>query len=304
MRHAIIGFSDNGDFREELTETSFDDICRARETCLLAVELEEKINLLIDNYYEWEVDLLKLAEAKRVWPEREHITAMQERLLLDRRIVNLLTACRLYLDHSSHALSHLFGKNSSELAAASKRTHEAYDDIFGYRFMEELRNYVQHRGLLVHSITYWTSLVTQDAKDSLQFTIAPTVELASLEGDGKFKPSILEEAKSLGKTIDLRQTVREYVAAIWSLHMALRTVIDQTFADRFALYRSIVGKYQQHNGAKVHFSKAVVLGEQAQHLREVALVDHLLPYYDMLCRKNQTVANLTGSYASNYCKTI
>jgi len=104
MPHAIIGFYENVEkFHEELAPDRYRNILGAKETYMLAVDLEEKINLLIDNHHEFEVELLKLAEANRTWPKTEAMDAMQKRLLLDRRIVNLLSACRLYLDQSSHA---------------------------------------------------------------------------------------------------------------------------------------------------------------------------------------------------------
>jgi hypothetical protein len=120
MPYAIIGFHEKGEkFREELTPDRYRGILRSKETYMLAVDLEEKINLLIDNHHEFEVELLKLAEANRTWPKTEAMDAMQKRLLLDRRIVNLLSACRLYLDQSSHAMSSLFGAESTELAGRS-----------------------------------------------------------------------------------------------------------------------------------------------------------------------------------------
>lgn len=121
MPHAIIGFYEKGEkFREELTPDRFQSILRAKETYMLAVDLEEKINLLIDNHHEFELELLKPAEAKRTWPKTEAMDAMQKRLLLDRRIVNLLSACRLYLDQSSHAMSYLLAAESKEFTAANE----------------------------------------------------------------------------------------------------------------------------------------------------------------------------------------
>jgi len=302
MVHAIVGRSDSGEFRDGISESRFQEIRSAKQTCLLAVELAEKINLLIDNYYELEVELLRLAEGQRIWPKREHVQAMQERLLLDRRIINLLTSCRLYLDHSLHTASSLFGEGAPEYIAAKKRVCERYDDIFGFRFMEALRNHVQHRGLLVDTIGYWYSRVTQNDQNFLLYTVEPRLELSSLEEDPKFKRAILDEAKEQGNTIDLRQPIREYVECIWFLHRSLQSVIDERFRDRFALYRSIVEQYLQSASPTLYSVHAVKLDEQGRHVEDVALVDHLLEYYAILSEKNDKVAELTGSYASNHCE--
>lgn len=302
MSYAIIGYCGTSEFREELTATSFDEICRAKETSLLGLELEEKINLLLDNHYELEVELLSLAEANRIWPERQAVDAMRERMVLDRRIVNLLTACRLYLDHSCHTASFLFGKDSAGLKLVNERTHKAYDGVFGYRLMEALRNYVQHRGLLVHLITYERNLVPHDARPFIQFTVAPKLDISILGEDTKFKSSILEEAKTVGGLIDLRWPVREYVSTILSLHIALRNEITSSFGDRMTHYRSSVEKYKQSGDTPIIYPRAVELDDQGHCIREVALVDHLLQHYDALCQKNKASVDLVGSYSSSYCK--
>jgi len=303
MPHAIIGFYENVEkFHEELAPDRYRNILGAKETYMLAVDLEEKINLLIDNHHEFEVELLKLAEANRTWPKTEAMDAMQKRLLLDRRIVNLLSACRLYLDQSSHAMSCLFGAESTELAAANERRHKFYDTNFGYRFVEALRNYVQHRGLLVHYLVYEYHRISRHTGEYLEFRAKPVLELSYLAEDPKFKSSILDEAKALfGKEVDLREPVREYVTSIWSLHVAIRDSIARRFADRFSLYRSVVQEYQQHEGRKILFQRAAEFDESGRTLTETALVAHVFEYYDALCEKNRVAANLSKSYASNYC---
>jgi hypothetical protein len=59
--------------------------------------------------------MLRLAQMRVVWRVGRYGDAMEDRRLVDRRIVNLLTASRLYLDHSAHALSGLFGDGGSEV---------------------------------------------------------------------------------------------------------------------------------------------------------------------------------------------
>jgi hypothetical protein len=299
MTYAIVGFGGDGPFRDEITAEELAEIRLSKDTCLVAIELEEKLNLLLDNYYELEVELLKLAEAYRIWPDREHADAMQERLNLDRRIVNLLTSCRLYIDQSKHVASRLFGDESTEFREHVARTHKAYDSQFGYRFMEALRNYVQHRGLLVHSINYGTSRVTHKDGDYFQHTVAPILDLSNLKQDPKFKQSVLEEGLERGKTIDLRGPTREYVSAIWSLHLILRDTINATFSERMQAYRTTAEKYGPSS-----FARAVTLDKNGSHVDETELPTHIGAYYDALKRKNRILANLPGSYTSSYHKEV
>lgn len=69
------------------------------------------------------------------------------------QIVNWLTSVRLYLDHTETHLKRTYGDSSAEWASFSRSCAEAYDNHFGYRFVYRFRNYVQHCGLPVSSIT-------------------------------------------------------------------------------------------------------------------------------------------------------
>ena len=99
--------------RKPIEQSRFYEVKKARNVCLLAVAVEEKFKLLLDNFAEFEFELLRLAEEYLIWPvsitlrDRDHFRAMQERLRVDRRLVNLLTSCRLYLDQTDQVLSQL-----------------------------------------------------------------------------------------------------------------------------------------------------------------------------------------------------
>jgi hypothetical protein len=65
---------------------------------------------------------------------------------INKRIVNLMTSCRLYNDQTSHHFNELFGDKSIEAVALKKEKSRHFDANIEYRTMEALRNYVQHRG--------------------------------------------------------------------------------------------------------------------------------------------------------------
>jgi hypothetical protein len=66
---------------------------------------------------------------------------------INRRILNLLSAFRTYLDHSRYNLSKRYGDRSERLQHFDMACSAAYDGSFSYRFVCELRNYVQHCGM-------------------------------------------------------------------------------------------------------------------------------------------------------------
>ena len=121
MRYVAFGYTQHGLQLVDVTKEEFERVVAAREACLVALSLEEKLSLVLNNFYEFEVELLKLAERHLVWNAIEYEDVMGDRLLLDRRIVNLLTASRLYLDHTAHALSGLFGGGSFKVTRSRRR---------------------------------------------------------------------------------------------------------------------------------------------------------------------------------------
>ena len=208
---------------------------------MLAAGLEEKIKLVLDNHDEFDAGLLRLAdEAKRLLArETELINRMRARVLMNRRIVNVLTACRLYLDQSSHTISELFGDKSNEVSAAKQRRKAAYNRNLSYRFVEALRNHVQHRGLLVQCLSFRH----RHERGDVRFTVEPRLKLSELEEDSEFERSVLEEVKAAssrgpdGGEVDLHKPIKEYLAAIWSLHVRMRR---QSLMDAPIAFRSTV----------------------------------------------------------------
>lgn len=67
-------------------------------------------------------------------------------LNLSRLFMNTLGMFRSFLDHTDTTLSHEYGKKSEELKSWKEITAREYDSVFEYRFLYNLRNYVQHLG--------------------------------------------------------------------------------------------------------------------------------------------------------------
>ncbi|MEV4057078.1 hypothetical protein AB0J55_38230 [Amycolatopsis sp. NPDC049688] len=66
---------------------------------------------------------------------------------LSASLVALALIWRLCLDQLRHDISDRFGKDSEQLNKFALATNRAYDEHFGYRLIEGLRNYVAHRAM-------------------------------------------------------------------------------------------------------------------------------------------------------------
>jgi hypothetical protein len=222
-----------------IDEKRYQEIKQARDICVLAVVLEERLQLVLDNYSEWESELLNQAQTYLLWETTRH-DSMQQRLNLDRRLINVLTAFRLYLDQTDNNISAIFGSASSELEAIKKFKNGLYDKYFGYRFLEALRNHAQHCGLPVQMITFNSGFVDGDRKKHIQFSVIPQTMFDELAANKNFKKSILDEIKSLGDKVDLRPLIREYISCIIQLHGEVRNIFSKVISNSRELYSKAV----------------------------------------------------------------
>jgi hypothetical protein len=275
------------------------EVKRARDICLIAVVLEERFQLVLDNYTEWECELLNQAQAHLLGQTNSRHSAMQKRLTLDRRLMNLLSAFRLYLDQTDNTISEVFGNPSVELETIKKFKNGLYDSCFGYRFLEALRNHVQHCGLPIEIITFNSGFVGRDPKNDVQFSVIPNTTLETLASDKEFKKAILDEVKSLGEKIDLRLPIREYVSCIVSLHDEVRKVFSKVISDSKESYSKAVKKYSMIDEHAVRHPRLECHTDSGKVEETVHLILDFLDRYELLHGQNSNVRNVTKSFVSN-----
>ena len=104
-----------------------------------------------------------------------------------------------------------------------KLKNTEYDQLLGYRVIEALRNYVQHRGLPVHLIKFKASKVGELSK----FIINPFLKVSELRKDGKFKVAVLDELENEDEKANLKLYIRQYVSSITTIHSAIRDILSE-----------------------------------------------------------------------------
>ena len=272
---------------------------------MLAWDVEEKLSLVLDNFFEFEAELLKLAEEVVIWGGHEFIDTMQRRLLLDRRLINVLSACRLYLDQTDHVISNIFGNPSSELSGIKQFKNKLYDEHFGYRLMETLRNHAQHAGLVVHGISHnfhhhyrneGGKRVLEGAKT--ECAVIPECNVSILAQDSDFKVSVLKEAEAIGKNLDLRRPLREYVSCITIVHREIRNLINPRAEAARTSYEQALRDFEQ-NECKSLLFPTLEKTDGAAVIARVPLVSDFFEAWDALLKKNPVLNNLQWEFASN-----
>lgn len=212
----------------EIGREDFENVALAKRSLVGAVGLEEKFHLLLENYFEFEQSLLCQTLRRQVFAGGDWGGFQEDILTVNRKLANLLSAARLYFDQIEHSLTSLFGDESEVLIAVRRARQVEYDQRLGYRALEALRNYLQHRGFPVHYLSFNTEAEgTGDAR-LLAYTIIPKISTAEVQKDGKVKPEVLRELLQQGRLVSLTPLVRDYVEGIAGVHSVLQNGIQES----------------------------------------------------------------------------
>src|ERR1044072_2560892 len=93
----------------EISRQEFDEARFAKRSLVDALGIEEKLDIVLENYAEYEKELLELSLKNAIFSDRNWSSFQTERRAIDRRLVNLLTACRLYVDQIPHDVNSIYG---------------------------------------------------------------------------------------------------------------------------------------------------------------------------------------------------
>lgn len=285
----------------KIDEHEYKKIKTVKNNLLEIFYIEEKFDIFIGNYLEFELDLLKYAAYHMVRGYGTHNELHRGLNQIIRRIINLLSTGRLYLDQSIHNLNNIPSIKSVNIEEIKKEKNKQYDQHLGYRAMEALRNYVQHRGYPIQGLTYNNKLVGKDPNEKYLFSITPYIQVQEFEKDNKFKKEVLEEIKRLGEKVDLKPLIREYVEALWNIHAKIRELLKSDILEWEKLFQNTINKIPNNN-SKIRSNislSAVKQNEDGSYIDPIEIDKFIIEYRQELQRKNSTFINLSKSYVTN-----
>ena len=134
----------------EISESEYCAFQKARNILSNALEIEEKYEIVISNYLDFEQEILIATTKYMIREHLDYSDFFKVRLGFNIKLVNLLTAIRLYVDQLNQNVTECLSGNKKNKDDVKKLFSKEYDENLYYRFMEALRNYVQHRGIPVH----------------------------------------------------------------------------------------------------------------------------------------------------------
>jgi hypothetical protein len=277
---------DGTDFVDvEVGERDYHDARDCRSFFLTKNKIEEKFNLVLENYIDLERELLSISFMKAVqfgvsWSEGADL-----RQVVNRKLSNLLSSCRAYLDQTRRALKHRYGSRSDQLVGFKEETHSQYESRLGYRLMEGLRNHAQHCELPVSSITLSKHREPRKGADRIN-SIRISASLDDLRSAGKVKNDVLDEVAVENDSIHLSPYVRDYVTGLIKVQMRVRALLKDETKNQLAAFERLVGKMPESD--RRHYKairwKSVTDGGRMEE--EVVLLEEFLSRTKELERRN------------------
>lgn len=298
MRYALAPIIRHRADALDLTVDQYRAIAAAKDGLVTLVGIEQKFDIVLENYSEYEQELLALAVQQVVFRENGYSRFQRETLLVIRRLSNLLSSCRMFIDQIKHDTSSVFGPDHPAVQTVRSKCSEEYDAALGYRLMETLRNVMQHRSLSGFVIKHSNDANPPGPAARRRMRLIPLLSVADLQEVG-LKASVQQELGGAEYT-ELNGKVRTYVQGIANVHLAFR---QSAFADRERWEADLRAAYDRgdatwpEGGPRASDLIAVDDAGRVSESRHVFLEP--LDYLTSLEKKNQGPWALARSFVSS-----
>lgn len=226
----------------EIDDKEFEKFVRANELLTFGLAFEQRFNIVLENFAELERFLLDAALRDAIFSDTTFSHLYGSHHTANRHLTNLMASSRLYLDQTGHALSSTFGRSEVEVSKFKRLRSEEYDSVLGYRVLEALRNYSQHRGLPAHSIKFSSSRDdAADAGSKIKHVVSILLAVEALAEDPKFKAEIIEDLRESANSngyVELMPLTRDYMGCLGRVHEEARALVAESLTSSDELMKS------------------------------------------------------------------
>lgn len=279
----------------KISASYYSKLKSARQILITAFELEQSYEIILNNYLDLEKQALGIISTYSIREIREYSQFFEVRSVLNTRFINLLASTRFYFDYMPQHIKFFNHSDIDFLNLFKIKCSEKYDSHFEYRFMEALRNYLQHHGTAVHSISPQSRWTPENNHQLLEYSLHIKAKRSLLAENEKFKKSVLNE---MPEEVNLLTSVKKYIELISEIHVYFRESISAQVNDARKTILSSHKKYSR-------IYKESLVGLCAFELKNSIVqstVPLLLDWDDVrinLQKTNPKLINLSKRYVTN-----
>ena len=282
----------------EITKKEYDEFEKAQNILSNALEIEEIYEIVIVNYLDFEKQISNSIADYMVRGNIDYSSFFYTRLGLNIRLLNLLSAARLYIDKIKQSVPECVPKVTDAEEIVVKFLNKEWDENKDYRFMGALRDYGQHRGIPVHWTQQggrWTSL---EDDGLMEYYMELGSQYSYLKDDRKFKKKVLAESS---EKIDLKAATRSYVESISCIHESVRAMINESIT----LARKLIEDAHHRYEAVYKDSQAGLSASKCSDKKQISTIPLLLEWDNIrveLQKRNRKLINLRKRYITGTIK--
>jgi hypothetical protein len=297
MRFALCRFVLDDPREVSISLEQFTTAADAHERMQLIVASEEKFDAIARNYLDFESDMLNSALETALVGFGQGMEQMGVRRLLNRKLSNLLSATRSYVDFMRHSAKLVLPSEADAMSVIGLFS-EHYDKSLSYRTLEVLRNHTQHAGFPIQSVQYSTTAMREVSGTPLKRTVAPILDTEELEQNKKLKRSVVIEITQHGKKVSLKRFVREYVASMASIHERFRELASPIFSTDASIIQELAQAFSSSTAMAKPMPLYAASFEGTKCIQRIFLDDGLHKYGEFLAAGNAHFTHASISFVS------
>ena len=276
----------------EIKKVEFETYKNANEVLSTCLSIEINYDILISNYIELEEQIFKETASYLICGYSGYSTSLNILRTLNRSLVNLLASARMYTDQLANHVSRCIPSSSNTKCFVKSLKSNEYDSNWDYRFMEALRNHVQHRSLPVHWFNLSNSSDEVDGVRMVEVSLEFALETSRL--DKSFKQDVLVDAP---EKVSLKSTTRNYIESLRKIHVEIRKHISESVGNSRLLIEDSHRNYSRFRKKDVKFVEA----RKVDNKKLLARIPLMLEWDDQrieLQKRNNTYKRLDKGYIS------
>jgi hypothetical protein len=298
-QYYIIEYSIENSKKLNINRGKWDKIKQAKSVISHIRYIEQKYDLMISNYYEFERELLEQALDTSIRnPNRQSISLAT--LSLARQIINLITSISLYIDHvkKRHIGNLPFSDKKRETLLKELKDYQSNSNDL--KFIRNLRNYVIHRDLPLDSYTMkssWEKLENEEVEKGGHLII-PTIQKDKLLKDRKFSTNVVEKMIEDSEKIDLRIPIRKTIEIISQFNKSFRQQISNDFQSAKDIIKETIKESNEFSKSNNKYCR--VIREVDSNVKEIIYLDkHHIDQIELFYQRNSSQGNLENRYIHN-----
>jgi hypothetical protein len=286
--------------RTNVGETGFDAISskyyeeiKNSFCCLLnAYQIEQKYDLIISNYIELELEFNSALVNHFVGRYPGWINHLEVQLGINRRLANLLSTCKTYVDQRDSHLVLCFSGDRAAAKNIKKFASSVYDESADYRLMEALRNHVQHHSLAVHESKIGGNRKNQALDSAFEYKAGFFLKKDEILKNRKFKAAVRDE---MPEKVEIISATRSYMRGLNKVHVQAREALNPAIEKAYVTILDIIGSNDPEPPQLVNYAVCIE-GED-----EIERVPILLTHHEELTKlrnKNPELFKIERGYIS------